>query len=68
MNGYTPLHLAIKGVDAFRSVRPIRYLLIKGARTDIRDKNGNLPIDLISSIRDWDFQKEVKFLIVKYKF
>lgn len=64
MNGYTPLHLAIKGVDSFKSVRPIRYLLIKGAKTDIKDKKGNLPFDLIKDIRDWDLAKEAKFLLV----
>ena len=41
--GYTPLHLAIKTVDHVESTRPVRFLLIRGARTDIRDNRGRLP-------------------------
>jgi hypothetical protein len=37
MEGYTPLHLAVKSVEALRSVRPVRSLLIRGASRDIRD-------------------------------
>jgi ankyrin repeat protein len=34
-DGFTPLHLAVKSVDIFNSCRPVRALLIKGARIDI---------------------------------
>ena len=47
IEGYTPLHLAIKSVEILRSTRPVRSLLIRGASRVIKDKNGRRPIDLI---------------------
>jgi len=38
VEGYTPLHLAVKSVDALKSTRPVRSLLIRGASRDIKDK------------------------------
>jgi len=38
--GYTPLHIAVKGVDLNESCRPVRALLIKGADIDIIDNKG----------------------------
>ena len=38
-DGFTPLHLAVKSVDTVESTRPVRFLLIRGADTSIRDKN-----------------------------
>jgi ankyrin repeat protein len=32
--GFTPLHLAIKSCDELKSTRPVRSLLLKGARRD----------------------------------
>jgi|LauGreDrversion4_2_1035121.scaffolds.fasta_scaffold181895_3 ankyrin repeat protein len=50
-NGLTPLHLAIKSADTMTSTRVVRSLLLRGAKTDIRDKHGMLAID---------YDKEVK--------
>lgn len=33
--GFTPLHLAIKSVGELKSTRPVRALLLKGAKRDI---------------------------------
>jgi ankyrin repeat protein len=47
VEGYTPLHLAIKSVEALNSTRPVRSLLIRGASRNIRDKAGRRPIDVV---------------------
>ena len=39
-DGFTPLHLAVKSVDTVESTRPVRFLLIRGAQTGIRDNRG----------------------------
>jgi hypothetical protein len=36
----------VKGVDESETTRSVRFLLIKGAKTDIRDNKGRLPTDL----------------------
>mmetsp|Transcript_15391 Transcript_15391/g.10778 ORF Transcript_15391/g.10778 Transcript_15391/m.10778 type:complete len:85 (+) Transcript_15391:1-255(+) len=41
LQGYTPLHLAIKSVGQLSSTRPVRALLLKGADRDAVDKDGN---------------------------
>ena len=38
IEGFTPLHLAVKAVANSDNTRPVKILLMKGARRDIRDK------------------------------
>jgi ankyrin repeat protein len=38
--GYTPLHLAVKSVEALKSTRPVRALLLKGADRQAVDQDG----------------------------
>jgi ankyrin repeat protein len=45
--GQTALHLAVKNADSLSSTRCVRYLLIRGARTDIKDKKNKLAVDYI---------------------
>ena len=52
VEGYTPLHLAIKSVEQLRSTRPVRTLLVRGARRDARDKTGRLPVEIADQITD----------------
>jgi len=47
IEGYTPLHLAVKSVETLRSTRPVRSLLIRGASRDSKDKNDRKPVDLL---------------------
>jgi hypothetical protein len=47
IEGFTPLHLAVKSVEALRSTRPVRSLLIRGASRDMRDNSGKRPTDLV---------------------
>lgn len=49
--GYTPLHLAVRSVDAVESCRPVRALLIKGAKTNIQDERGKIPEDYVRDIQ-----------------
>lgn len=51
VDGYTPLHLAVKNIDQVLTTRFIRYLLLKGARTDLKDRRGKLPIDYTQDIK-----------------
>ena len=44
MWGQTPLHIAVKRSD----LRIIRQLLVKGADTEVKSKEGNTPLDLAS--------------------
>jgi ankyrin repeat protein len=39
VDGYTPLHLAVKSAEEFKSCRPIRALLFRGAEKTVRDNN-----------------------------
>lgn len=48
--GYTALHIAVRGVDALDSCRPVRALLVKGARLDIKDNKGRLPFDYVKDV------------------
>ena len=50
--GLTPLHLAVKTANSLKTARPVRLLLIRGARRDIKDKHGRKPIDLVEEAID----------------
>lgn len=51
-NGLTPLHLAVRSADDAESTKHIKYLLIKGAKKNLKDSLGNLPYDYIDNIED----------------
>jgi len=53
-------------VDHVNSTRPVRFLLIRGARTDIRDNKGRLPRDLIKDIRNRDLVNELHRMFVSF--
>lgn len=45
----------------------IRFLLIKGAKTDVQDKKGKYPIDLAKDIKSVDHQIEsLRMLVSSY--
>ena len=50
IDGYTPLHLAVKSSEQLKSGRPLRALLMRGASRNARDKRGNKPVDLVNDI------------------
>ena len=61
--GYTPLHLAVRGVDAIESCRPVRALLIKGADINLRDNRGRLPFDYVRDVQSREFANELRKLL-----
>lgn len=63
IEGYTPLHLAVKSVESLRSTRPVRSLLIRGASRDILDNNNRKPIELVELISHADLQRELKQML-----
>jgi len=62
--GYTPLHLAVKSVENSGTTRPVRFLLLRGARTNIKDNKGKIPIDYVKDIRNADLQIELLRMLV----
>lgn len=60
VEGYTPLHLAVKSVETLQTSRPVRALLMRGAPRDKRDNLGRTPADLISEITSPSLQKTLK--------
>lgn len=67
VEGYTPLHLAIKSVEQLRSTRPVRTLLVRGARRDAKDKTGRLPVDLLDQINDDIIRQELRQMLKEPK-
>lgn len=63
IDGFTPLHLAVRSVDSLKSSRPVRSLLIRGARRDITDKNARTPMDLADSIQSELLRTEVQKML-----
>ena len=61
--GYSPLHLAVKNVDAVESCRPVRALLIKGADINIRDNKLRLPFDYVQDVQSPEFALELRKLL-----
>jgi hypothetical protein len=49
----------VRSVDAIESCRPVRALLIKGAKTGIADKRGKIPRDYIRDIQNEDLGREL---------
>ena len=47
LDGFTPLHIAVKRSSELDTTRPIRSLLLHGANRDIKDHSGKRPIDII---------------------
>jgi len=46
VDGYSPLHLAVKSTETLKSCRPVRALLYRGASRESKDKKGLRPIDI----------------------
>jgi len=65
--GLTPLHLAVKSVDAVESTRPVRFLLIRGADKTIQDNSNQTALDLVNNgeVKDRKFARELKNMLLK---
>ena len=49
--GSTPLHVAVKSSESVESSRVVRYLLLNGAETDLKDDKDRTPLDLLADIQ-----------------
>ena len=56
------MHLAVRSVDALESCRPVRALLVKGAKKDIRDKMDKIPQDYIRDVQSKVLAQELENL------
>lgn len=52
IDGNTALHLAVKYVDEAETTRMVRFLMLRGARTDIKNNKGQLAIDFSHEITE----------------
>jgi palmitoyltransferase ZDHHC13/17 len=50
IDGFTPLHLAVKSTDSLKHTRPVKALLIRGASRTVKDRQDRMPCDLIKEI------------------
>lgn len=50
--GDTPMHLLIKSVNKLYNTKTVRELIFKGARRDIKNGKGELPMALVDRIDD----------------
>lgn len=53
------MHLAVKLSEKLESSRPVRVLLYHGSPTNVKDINGNLPIDFARKLEDEDIKSQV---------
>lgn len=60
VDGYSPLHLAVKSADQVQSARPVRALLYRGANRTARDKNGKTPRDIAESLASITLKEEIQ--------
>ena len=69
IDGFTPLHTAVRASEKLKSGRPVRALLMRGADKTIQDKQGRTALDLTNDIEDKKIQAEVRlFLQTESKF
>ena len=57
--GFTPLHLAIRTVDELKSTRPVRSLLLSGAKRSKQTNEGETAIDMIRDNLPENMKKEL---------
>ena len=59
IEGFTPLHLAVRSVETLKSTRPVRALLMRGAPRNVKDNKGRLPADLISDLSSASMRQQL---------
>jgi ankyrin repeat protein len=57
--GFTPLHLAVCSIESMKTTRLVRFVLLRGAEKEIKDKKGKTPIDYTRNITDDYLREEV---------
>ena len=57
--GYTAMHLAVKTSDKLENSRTVRVLLYHGAQTNIKDQNGNTPLDIARDLNESRIKQDI---------
>jgi len=65
--GQTALHTAVRRVDEAESVRSIKFLLLKGAKTHVKDKDGRTALDYCGMIENTKLRSEAITMLQKPK-
>lgn len=68
MDGYTPLHLAIKSAESIKSSRIVKQLLFAGAERNIINAEGYKPVDYVKSISINHIALEIKKALAEPKY
>ena len=55
----TPMHLLIKSENKLYNTKTIRELIFKGAKRDIKNSKGELPIDLLDRVEEERIKEEL---------
>jgi ankyrin repeat protein len=63
IDGNTALHLAVKYVEDAETTRMVRFLMLRGADTTIKNKDGKLAIDFRSEIETKSWKNDVERLL-----
>ncbi len=63
--GQTALHTAVKRINDAESVRGLRFLLLKGAKKDVRDSNGRTASDYCGQIENDKLRSEAILMLEK---
>lgn len=63
VDGNTPLHKAVQYVDDAETTRLVRFLILRGASTSIKNNKGELANDLVKNIETKKFAKDVSNLL-----
>ena len=54
------MHLAIRSAEELESSRPVRALLFSNAPTDIKDKNGYIPLDHLEEVNSITLKNDLE--------
>jgi hypothetical protein len=57
--------LAVKSADSVNSSRAVKYLLVGGADTSVRDNARSRAIDLVEGISIFDLRNEIRNMLVR---
>lgn len=67
-SGLTPLHLAIKSVGDLKSTRPVRALLLKGAKRSAINKKGETCTQMIKDDVSESMRKELQQMLIEPRY
>jgi hypothetical protein len=54
----------VKSVEILKSSRPVRALLLKGARREVKDNSGKTPLDLVGDHIPENLRRDLEAILV----